>query len=99
MKKIVLLCAGGMSTSILVNNMRKEAQKIGFECIIDAYAVDTVKRVGADADCILLGPQIAYKLDDVKRDVTCPVIDIDLPTYGMMDGKKALKIAQNLMGV
>lgn len=27
MKKIVLVCAGGMSTGVLVNNMKQAAQK------------------------------------------------------------------------
>lgn len=99
MKKIVLLCAGGMSTSVLVNNMKKEAASQNFECDIDAYAVDSAKKVGADADCILIGPQIAYKLEEIKKLVLCPVRDIDMAAYGMMDGKKALEMAQQLMGV
>ena len=37
MKKIILLCAGGMSTSMLVKNMQKAAADEGFECEIAAY--------------------------------------------------------------
>lgn len=99
MKKIILLCAGGMSTSVLVNNMKKEAAAQQFNCEIDAYAVDAAKKVGAEADCVLIGPQIAYKLEEVKKVVPCPVADIDMAIYGMMDGKKALEMAQKLMGV
>lgn len=98
MKKIVLLCAGGMSTSILVRNMKAEAEKIGYECDIEAYAVDSVVTVGKDADCILLGPQIAYKIESVKKEVSCPVKDIDLPSYGMMNGQKVLNLARTIMG-
>ena len=35
MKKIVLLCAGGMSTSILVNKMKAHAASIGKEFDIE----------------------------------------------------------------
>lgn len=98
MKKIVLLCAGGMSTSILVRNMKEAAQKSGYDCEIDAYAIDTVDTVAKDADCILLGPQVSYKLDDIRSRVSCPATDIDLPTYGLMDGAKALQLAQSIMG-
>ena len=99
MKKIILLCAGGMSTSVLVNNMKKEAASQNFDCEIEAYAVDAAKKVAADADCVLIGPQIAYKLEEVKKVVSCPVGDIDMAVYGMMDGPKALEMAQKLMGV
>ena len=98
MRKIVLLCAGGMSTSVLVNNMKQVALKENYPCEIEAYAVDSVKKVAQGADCILLGPQIAYKLEAVRKEVACPVIDIDMAAYGMMDGKKTLELAQKLIG-
>ena len=39
MKKIVLLCAAGMSTSLLVSKMQAAADKSGFACEIRAYGV------------------------------------------------------------
>lgn len=98
MKKIVLLCAGGMSTSVLVNKMKKEANELGKEYNIDAFAVDSLKKVAMDADCILLGPQISHKKANVSAEVACPVDCIDMRTYGMMDGKAALSQAMKLMG-
>lgn len=98
MKKIVLLCAGGMSTSILVNKMKAEAEALGTEYDINAYAVDTASTVAKDADCVLLGPQVTYCEDDVKQYVTCPVGCIDMMAYGLMDGKKVLAQARELMG-
>lgn len=99
MKKIVLFCAGGLSTGVLVNNMKKEAVSRGFECSIDAFPIDSLKKEGLDADVILLGPQVSYRIDEVKAEVSCPVEDIDLMTYGMMDGKKALERSIELMGL
>lgn len=98
MKKIVLLCAGGMSTSVLVSKMKKEAESQGKEYDIDAFAVDSLKKVGMDADCILLGPQISHKKSNVSKEVSCPVDCIDMRTYGMMDGKAALAQAMKMMG-
>lgn len=98
MKKIVLFCAGGMSTSILVSKMKKEAEAIGYECNIEAFAYDALKKAAVGAECILLGPQIEYKKASVEKEVSCPVGVIDLSTYGMMDGKKALNIALRLLG-
>lgn len=99
MKKIVLLCAGGMSTSVLVNNMKQEAANEGFDCFIDAYPIDSAEKVGADAHAVLLGPQVSYREKEVAEVVTCPVGSIDMMAYGMMDGRKALDQAKGMMGV
>ena len=37
MKKVVLLCTLGMSTSLLVSKMRKAAKELGIECSIVKY--------------------------------------------------------------
>ena len=50
MKKIVLLCAQGMSTGMLMNKMRECAAKIGYECTINAYSVSRAKEMASDAD-------------------------------------------------
>ena len=97
---IIIIILGILSAVAIPKyiDMKTEAEKIGYSCSIEAYAVDSVSKVGADADCILLGPQIAYKMDTVKAAVTCPVKDIDLPSYGMMNGVKVLNLARTLMG-
>lgn len=100
MKKIILMCAGGMSTSIIMKNIKKAADAEGMECEVSAHAVSQAKEVGATADVILLGPQVGYAVDEVRA--ACPEVPvavIDMPTYGMMDGKKALAIAKQAMGM
>ena len=59
-KRIVLFCAGGMSTSLLVTKMREAATLAGKDYSIDAYGLTEVDTYGPDADCILLGPQVRY---------------------------------------
>ena len=39
MKKILLVCAAGMSTSLLVNKMKQAAKEMGIEVEIDALPV------------------------------------------------------------
>lgn len=39
MRKIILLCAAGMSTSMLVVKMKEEADKMGYETNIEAHAL------------------------------------------------------------
>lgn len=59
MKNIVLMCAGGMSTSIIMKNIKKAADAEGLECEVSAHAVNEAATIGRNADCILLGPQVA----------------------------------------
>lgn len=99
MKKIRLFCSAGMSTSLVVSRMRKEAAAEGLEYDIEAYSIQQEKEKGADADCILLGPQVRYTLkqvDDLFPDK--PKAVIDMRAYGMMDAKAILTQARKMMG-
>ena len=98
MKKIVLVCNMGMSTGALMKKMRDYAASIGYECTVDAYGVAEVAK-HADADCILVGPQIAYQLNNIKNQVPgVPVEAVITQAYGMLDGARVIKQAQALMG-
>ena len=99
MKNIILLCAQGMSTGMLMNKMRNAANQTGYECSISAYSVSQAKTLADKADCILIGPQVRYELDSVKEQCpNIPVDVIDMVAYGRLDGVKVLNIAKKLMG-
>lgn len=93
MKKIVLICNLGMSTSLLVTKMRNAAKEEGIECDINAYPMsDAAKH--QDADIVLLGPQIQYALNNLRTKLPNTKVEpIDMKAYGMVDGKKVLKEA------
>lgn len=98
MKKIVLVCNMGMSTSALMKKMREYAASVGYECTVDAYGVAEVAQ-HADADCILVGPQIAYQLNNIKKQLpNVPAEAVITQAYGMLDGARVIKQAQALMG-
>ncbi len=98
MKKIVLACAAGMSTSMLVVNMRKAAEEAGYACEINAYPISDVKDKGADADIVLLGPQVRFQLAKIKGMVSCPVEAIDATAYGTMNGKAVIAHVREVLG-
>lgn len=99
MRKIVLLCNAGMSTSALVSKMRQAAEKINYECEINAYAAAEASHVAKGADVVFLGPQVKYMLNEVKEKISpVPVEVIDMMVYGMMDGGKVIKRAKELLG-
>lgn len=97
MKKIALLCAAGMSTSVLVQKMREAAIAMDFACEIDAHPIAEALDLNGTVDCMLLGPQVRYELKNIQEKVSCPVAVIDMLAYGTMDGKKVVEFARDLM--
>lgn len=103
MKKIMLICAAGMSTSLLVTKMEKAAAALGEEAEIFALPItEGVKRL-AEVDCILLGPQVRFNMKDIQKQIqglglTTPCEVIDMRDYGTMNGEKVFAYAKKLMG-
>ena len=62
----LLVCAAGMSTSLLVNRMKEAAETKEIEFQIEAHPVGQIEKYGEAADDILLGPQVRYELKNVK---------------------------------
>ena len=99
MKKIVLLCCAGASTGVVVKKMIEYAKKIDLDCDISAHSVSEAKEHALDADCILLGPQVRFELDNVKSQFPDKPIDvIDMADYGRMNGENVLKKALKMIG-
>ena len=99
MKKIVLLCAAGMSTSILVSKMREFNQEHDYNYQVDAYAVAEADQVCPDADIILLGPQVRYELRRIKGMFPDKIVEsIDMAAYGLMDGVKVMRQVMTYLG-
>lgn len=99
MRKVLLICAAGMSTSLLMNKMREYATSINYEMEVEAHPVTSVEEKGKDADVILLGPQIRFNLNKVKGMFPDkPVEAVDIQAYGTMNGEKVVKHVQELLG-
>jgi cellobiose PTS system EIIB component len=96
--KIVLCCNAGMSTSMLVKKMREAAQTAHQDVSIDAAPSLKSKRRRADADVLLLGPQVRYELKHVQGVYPDKHVEAIAPTdYGMLRGDKVLARAFELM--
>lgn len=93
MIKVAVFCAAGMSTSMLVSKVRKEAEKKNIELNINAYS-ESEKEDHTDVDLVLLGPQIQYMENEIKlifEPQGIPVAVINTVDYGMMNGAKVLE--------
>ena len=60
MKKIMLVCSAGMSTSLLVTKMKKAADAQGMAIDIFACSESEAKEHYQKVDIILLGPQVRF---------------------------------------
>ncbi|AMC93119.1 PTS sugar transporter subunit IIB [Erysipelothrix larvae] len=99
MRKIVLFCSAGMSTSILVNKMIEAAKAIDYDCTVEAHSVSEVARLGADADIVLLGPQVRFNLAGVQKTLPGkPVEVIDMRMYGTMNGAAVIDHVRKVLG-
>lgn len=101
MKKILLCCAGGMSTSILANKMEKEAHESSLNSKVWAVSVSNIeKHVKEGVDVVLMGPQVSYMSNEVTKicdKYKIPSGVIPMKDYGTMNGKKVLNFAFELI--
>lgn len=67
MKTIILACNAGMSTSLLVQKMQKEVKTQGLDVEIKAAPLNKALERIDNADCLLLGPKIAYAKKRYRR--------------------------------
>ena len=96
--KIVLFCALGMSTSLLVEKMKTAAKESSQQITIEAHSIDEFEKIGKTADVILLGPQIRYKKQALLKQTNgIPLDVIDAVAYGTLNGEKVLSQAQGLL--
>jgi PTS system cellobiose-specific IIB component len=85
---------------MLMDNMKKTVKNSAklkeedFSFI--AIPVDLLQSEIEDCDVLLVGPQIAHKIDYIKPIIepkNIPYVVIDKDTYGKMDGATTLKLA------
>lgn len=103
-KTIMLACAAGMSTSMLVSKMQDAAKAAGKYYNIFATSTSDVDNAIAShhPDVLLLGPQVSYLKGEVKAKTDAagiPMDVINMMDYGMMKGDKVLATAEKMMGL
>jgi PTS system cellobiose-specific IIB component len=91
--RILLICGSGASSGFLAANIRKAAKNRGLDVVVSARSEAEIENYVNDIDCLLVGPHLAYLLEDVKRiiqDRPVKVALIDKENYARLDGEKAL---------
>ena len=96
--KIVLCCAGGLSTTMLMDSMKaivKKSAKLNEDDFsFVAIPVDILQSEVEDCNVLVIGPQILHKLDFIKPIIEpyhIPYVIVDQEVYGKMDGATVMK--------
>jgi PTS system cellobiose-specific IIB component len=91
---VLMVCAAGMSSSLLVNKTGQAAESAGHSLTIRAVSVAEIAIYDfatKPVDLVLIAPQVRYKKKSVSE-MAAPygivVQDIEPTTFGMMDGEK-----------
>lgn len=95
-RKVLLICAGGMSTSILMKKMEKYAKENGITLKIQAIGMSDYEDVYKDYDMILLGPQVSYKKESIKSITKMPVSVIAAYDYAVGNVKNIFNQIDNI---
>lgn len=99
--KIILVCSAGMSTSMLVNKMKKAAEERSLDLDISAVAESQLKNNLDNLDVVLIGPQVRYLEKKIKQQLEPLGVKVDIINqlaYGLMQGDKVLDQAITLKG-
>lgn len=95
--KILLICNGGMSSSMLMSKMKDAAVRSGKEVMIEAVPNTGLEDQAGRFDVCLVGPQIIYAIESIRQTLGIPVASVETRTYAMADGERALEQAEKLL--
>lgn len=97
--KVLMVCSGGMSTSIVVKALKKEADNQGEDLEIKAVGTSEFEdELKDNYDMALIAPQVRHRFDSFKKisdenDVSCEIIPPQ--SYTPMGAPKLLKQIQD----
>lgn len=95
--RILLACGAGLSTSILMKKWRNIV-RTKEDLKIEAVPVGNVEGYQDEYDCILIGPQVSYRLDELKQTLKIPVAGIPPLDYAVGNAENVMKLAHKTAG-
>ena len=101
MKKVLLVCASGMSTSMLVKAIRKAADSQGYPLEVTSAGMTGIEDRLDEADALLVGPQIRHRFEGLRETAQkagVPAKIVPTQIYGLMNGKAALDLIKEMIG-
>ncbi|AXK51660.1 PTS sugar transporter subunit IIB [Spiroplasma alleghenense] len=96
MKKILLCCSAGFSTSVLVEKMYNWFDDNDIDVRLEAVPLAQVKSIVTEWDMVLIAPQMAYAINEIKALTDKPVAAIPAAIYQNGSGKEVAELAMSL---
>lgn len=96
MKKlnVLLVCGSGASSGFMAANMRKAAQKEGYDITITARSESEIESYIDDIDALMIGPHLEYLVDELeerKGNADVKIILMKSDYYARLNGEKAME--------
>lgn len=95
--KIMLICAGGMSTSILMKKMEKWGLEKNRPLEVKAFGLSEYEENWKGYDIVLLGPQISYKATEIQNNISIQVSQIQSFDYAVGNVENIMKQVDALL--
>ena len=91
MRHLTLICMAGISTSLLVNKMKRLIRNENLEIAVTAMSERAFQGYTGQTDVLLLGPQLGLKEQYESKGIRIDRIDPE--RFGAMDAKAVLEQA------
>jgi PTS system cellobiose-specific IIB component len=91
--RVLLVCGSGASSGFMAANIRKAATARGIEISVTARSESEIENYIDEIDCLMVGPHLAYLLDEVDEIVGDTNVKVELMKpeyYATLNGDKAL---------
>ena len=95
MKKIHVYCNAGVTTSLLVTKMQQVAADRGMDVEVVAHPLAMAIDHLADADVVLLAPQVGFAKSDLENATKAPVVVIESDDCARTDSAMMLSVAKS----
>jgi PTS system cellobiose-specific IIB component len=98
--KLLLICAGGMSTSMLVKKLEKYAADHDYpDFVCEAHAASDLPEIYQNWDCVLYGPQVSNRAERFRDTVgpDFPLGKIEPPDYALGNAEHIFALVDKLM--
>ncbi|MGL5268851.1 MAG: PTS sugar transporter subunit IIB [Spiroplasma sp.] len=97
MKKILLICSAGMSTSLLEKSVNDYIKKENLSYQVEALSAQEAKPRIKEFDILLLGPQVRYMLDEFTKLAQGKKITVIPPNiYATAKGAAIIELIETL---
>ena len=77
MRHLTLICMAGISTSLLVNKMKRLIRNENLEIAVTAMSERAFQGYTGQTDVLLLGPQLGHRFESLKEQYKSKGIRID----------------------